>query len=523
MRQPILVDVLADSIPPPVWVSETIRRIECGGAKLLRVGHAPRGARPTVREWLLRAFDRLDRLFLTTERERATACDKESPSVPVDTDRCRHPDLVLDLSSAPQPPKCEVEVWRIVVDGQPAPRPEAYFWSLYRGRRVCSVAVEAIQPKGSRERLETAHASIDPVSIARTRDPILSRAPELVARCVAQRIRSAPPRSVRDGDARRSAFEEAEAPHPLQLLAWSARVIARVARRRLRKAVGSDDWYLAVRSATPLPERADAVPRTLDAGEPFRRIEQPRGVFRADPFVLEREGRCYLFFEEYLRIEAKGHIAVAELGVDGLLTEPVACLVRDYHLSYPFVFEHQGTVFMLPESSQRKRVDLYRATRFPYEWTLERTLLGDVAAIDPTLVWHEERWWLFLNEFDRGTSPDDQLFLYSAPSLFGSWTPHPQNPIVRDVRCARPAGRLLTVGSDLVRPAQDGSGAYGSRIVFQRIDVLSESAYRESPLGTISSTWLEGALATHTYGRAAGLEVTDGRCFTLRALKMRSP
>jgi hypothetical protein len=33
---------------------------------------------------------------------------------------------------------------------------------------------------------------------------------------------------------------------------------------------------------------------------------------------------------------------------------------RDHHLSYPFVFSHDGAVYMIPETSAANRVELLR-------------------------------------------------------------------------------------------------------------------------------------------------------------------
>ena len=107
-------------------------------------------------------------------------------------------------------------------------------------------------------------------------------------------------------------------------------------------------------------------------------------------------------------------------------------------------------------------------------------------AWDPTLLRHDGRYWLFVTMAAPGVRPSDELCLYSADSLTGPWRPHPRNPIVSDARRARPAGRILADQGHLVRPSQDGSGAYGRRIVLNRIDVLTPDDYEETPVGRSS-------------------------------------
>jgi hypothetical protein len=52
--------------------------------------------------------------------------------------------------------------------------------------------------------------------------------------------------------------------------------------------------------------------------------------------------------------------------------------------------------------------------------------------------------------------------------------------------------------------------------VLNRIDVLTPSEYRETPVGRIDPTWSRGLSATHTYNFTETLEVIDGRHSVLR-------
>jgi hypothetical protein len=137
-------------------------------------------------------------------------------------------------------------------------------------------------------------------------------------------------------------------------------------------------------------------------------------------------------------------------------------------------------------------------------------LLSDVVATDATLVRHDGRLWLFVAIAVGGGRAIDELFLFSADSLDGEWEPHPLNPVVSDVRCARPAGRVFVRDGQLIRPAQDCSRAYGWRLVFNRIEVLSRDEYRERPIGAIEPAPGSGNLRTHSYDADGVYEVLDG-------------
>jgi hypothetical protein len=185
-------------------------------------------------------------------------------------------------------------------------------------------------------------------------------------------------------------------------------------------------------------------------------------------------------------------------------------LERDYHLSYPFTFDWEGSTYMIPETAGARTVELYRAERVPDRWRLERVLLHDIRAADATLLRHDGLFWLFAAVAVPGGAITDELCVFWATDLHGEWTAHPGNPVVSDVRRARPAGRIFSAGGRLVRPAQDCSERYGGAIVFHSIDELSTTAYRESVIRRFTGDGINGILGTHTYNRSETLEVIDG-------------
>ncbi len=62
----------------------------------------------------------------------------------------------------------------------------------------------------------------------------------------------------------------------------------------------------------------------------------------------------------------------------------------------------------------------------------------------------------------------------------------------------------------LIRPAQDCSRSYGWRLVFNRIEALSRSEYRERPVGALEPAPESGNLRTHSYDSDGVYEVVDG-------------
>jgi hypothetical protein len=164
---------------------------------------------------------------------------------------------------------------------------------------------------------------------------------------------------------------------------------------------------------------------------------------------------------------------------------------------------------MLPETLERRTVELYRAVRFPNQWRRERILLRDVRAVDPTLLEYDGRFWLFAAVSVPGAPICDELSLFYAESLLGDWQPHPANPIVSDVRRARPAGRIIRCQGHLIRPGQDCSERYGGAVVFNRITRLTPSEYAEVPIGRLRPRRTWRTLGAHTFNAADGYEVVD--------------
>jgi hypothetical protein len=186
--------------------------------------------------------------------------------------------------------------------------------------------------------------------------------------------------------------------------------------------------------------------------------------------------------------------------------EPVTVLKRDYHLSYPFVFEWQGEVYLLPETSADRKVQLFRCRSFPAAWEEDRVLLDGVNAVDATLAEVDGRWWMFVNIGAPDAGNWDELHLYWADSPLGPWTPHRRNPVKSDCRAARPAGRLFRWQGDLHRPAQNCAGRYGAAIALHKILRLTPEAYAEEHVADLVPEWAERA---HTLNTGGGLHVVD--------------
>jgi hypothetical protein len=285
-----------------------------------------------------------------------------------------------------------------------------------------------------------------------------------------------------------------------EMLPRLSRLVSKYAASKLNATLNSDQWALAYRFRTNPCDPNNTLYR-------FKHLVPPKDRFWADPFAIKAGENYYVFLEEYPYEFAKGHISVVELDRKGMVSGPRKVLERDYHLSYPFVFEWNGDYYMVPESAANKTIELYRAKSFPFVWQLEKVLMTDVRAKDATLAEIDGTWWMFVSIAEH--SIPDELYLFSAPSPLGPWTSHRRNPVKSDVRGSRPAGALFEWNGDVYRPAQDSSGRYGYAISINRILQLDHDEFREEQVSNILPNWSENLLATHTISIAGDLTVVD--------------
>ncbi|WP_427025567.1 glucosamine inositolphosphorylceramide transferase family protein [Aureimonas ureilytica] len=232
--------------------------------------------------------------------------------------------------------------------------------------------------------------------------------------------------------------------------------------------------------------------------------------FYADPFPIETGGAVTLFVEDYVHALGKGLISAVRFGPDGPLGAPVPVLEQDCHLSYPFVFEREGEVWMIPETNQRGTIELFRASTFPGGWVREAVLVSGLSASDATLVEKDGLFWLFATVRDGGGAFSDALHLWSAPDFRGPWTPHPRNPVLIDIASARPAGRMVWREGTLWRPVQDCRRGYGAAMGLARVLRLDADGFEQvvETILTPGPRWPGRRL--HSLNRAGPYEFIDG-------------
>ncbi len=239
-------------------------------------------------------------------------------------------------------------------------------------------------------------------------------------------------------------------------------------------------------------------------------IENKRGHYLADPFVKTRDGNHFCFVEDYDIASKRGKIAVYDL-TDGRVAYLGVALQEEFHLSYPYLFEYQGEIFMCPETSAAREIRVYKCVEFPLRWKLESTLMKGISAVDSMLFERAGRWWMLTNIDPEGWGDHSlELHVYSATTpLDAHWRPHPGNPFFIDAARTRNGG-MLRDGDRLFRVAQgQGFGMYGKRTTVNEIVELTDDRYVERPVCVILPKFRPKIFGTHHIHSDGTITVLD--------------
>lgn len=373
--------------------------------------------------------------------------------------------------------------------------------AILRGETSVEISVVG-QSDGQRDRRLVSQASIQTkVMISRTQEFAREKALQLIRRELARvaltgelpdlGARSKVDPSVRTGN----------------ILGYLKRVVSRVYlafRTQLNKGFEPGHPF-ALRSGEGTPDPFEPGRGTV--------IAHPKRGWYADPFLLERDGDLYCFFEDLPHRSTKAGIGVAK--VTGDRFEILGQAVQtDYHLSYPFVFQHEGEVFMLPETLGARRVEIWKATDFPRHWELYATALEGQQLADPVLVEIGSQWWLFANPCNDSIgdfSSELWLFRVDGPGL-NHVDPHPLNPVVVGSDTARGGGRVMWHNDRLLRFSQNNCASiYGYGLNIMEITNISEADYQERLLREVTPAQIAGVVGCHHVDFLQGRFVMDVR------------
>jgi hypothetical protein len=218
---------------------------------------------------------------------------------------------------------------------------------------------------------------------------------------------------------------------------------------------------------------------------PFKtstRIKPKNNQAWADPFLISYKKKDYVFFENFEFSKQKGKISFAKL-VNNNISEIDDALDLKFHLSYPFLWKEKNNFFMMPETGQKKCVQIWKAVDFPKKWILYKTLFKGQSCVDTNFFDTKNgQRWLFTNKSnDKYNDHNSELYVYKTDKKFNKIIPHKYNPVIIDSRIARNAGNLFyNYKKQIIRPSQlNILNFYGKGLNLRIIKKLKIDSYEE--------------------------------------------
>ena len=218
---------------------------------------------------------------------------------------------------------------------------------------------------------------------------------------------------------------------------------------------------------------------------PIKGLWRPKPVlYQADSFLFAQNNTLYLFYE-LQHWDNPGVIVMRKTNDLNSWSEPLVVLQQPYHLSFPFVFEDNSQVFMIPESQESDAVHLFRADNNDLtSFSKVRTLLFQERTRDihynfnDSHIYKKDNFYYLFTSYQKNWMYYQELYM-TDDLLKGEFVRHPKSPICVNNEYGRNGGSLINVNGKLFRVTQDCHTDYGDNVSLMEIDVLSPDNYRE--------------------------------------------
>jgi hypothetical protein len=245
-------------------------------------------------------------------------------------------------------------------------------------------------------------------------------------------------------------------------------------------------------------------------------FEGPVGTYYADPILYRHHGRCALLFEEYVHSDRMARLFAQEIDErGGKIGEPQQIVREDWYMSFPYVAEVNGVLYLIPETSQKGSITAYPCRKFPFDWDPHIMLFEGMNGADTTLHVDGDTVYLLTSE-KGGGGPDNRgaLSVYwceAAGFPNAPWSPVPVGSGVR----GRNAGALFHSGNSLIRPSQISIYSYGEKMSLRAVRRIGRDGYDEQEIGLIEPI---GSTMSHyhTLSSMGDLFVIDRKRIGLR-------
>lgn len=217
---------------------------------------------------------------------------------------------------------------------------------------------------------------------------------------------------------------------------------------------------------------------------PLKGLWKPKPLrFQADSFLFVKDEVLYLFYEVQ-HWDDPGYIAMTKTKDLKTWSQPQVVLKEPFHLSFPYVFEDHGNIYMIPESQECDSIRLYQANDDMSSFTFIRTLLSqerirgiNFSFNDSHIYKKDGRYYLFTS-YQKDWMYYQELYM-ADELLNGKFMKHPQSPICESNEFGRNGGALIDYKGKLLRVTQDCHKDYGDNISLMEVTKIDDSHYEE--------------------------------------------
>lgn len=283
-------------------------------------------------------------------------------------------------------------------------------------------------------------------------------------------------------------------------------LLFRKIKNRIKDLFIKEEWNIAIR-----PKEDKLLFESGGCEKPFKLLPSTLRYWAADPFLISKDDKDYLFFEMFDRFKSKGLIGLRIIE-KGKIGKMQIVFESKRHLSFPFVFERDGEYYMMPESKKEGNLMLLKAQNFPYGWVVEKEIFKEKNVCDSVLLERAEKTYLFTHELED-IYRNDTLSAFVLDDK--EFLPFETNPVVTGADKSRMAGRFIAHNGELIRPSQNCLVSYGDAVIFSKVDNLDLNSYSEKIIASIKPVDinLKGRKndfkGIHTYNLNERYEVVD--------------
>lgn len=224
----------------------------------------------------------------------------------------------------------------------------------------------------------------------------------------------------------------------------------------------------------------------------------------ADPFILDyNDEEIILLVEDYSDSDKKGKISKLVIDRKSMKLKDVKIILElDTHLSFPAIIRKDGRVFIYPENSEAKTLNLYEYDLKTDQCVIVRQLSNKSMADAIITDYFGEK--LLFSTMNNGNVLD----VYKYDEIKATFVCHSNVRFKENI--ARNGGDYFEVNGNLYRAAQECNYTYGHAISLQKIEE-KDGVFQMKEVRRILPP--KGAFGIHTFNTYKGLTVVDLKVF----------